>query len=80
MDYPTDAAKIVAITNTLREQLTRIAKQIKELEALAKPPVVQELVIARRAAEDARMRLGMGGAYARGLDPLENKFQDQKQG
>lgn len=60
--------------DAIREELTKIASRIKVCEMVAKPPVVQELVLARRHAEDARMRLGCAGAFERGLDPWANKF------
>ena len=71
--------EIIDGTNDLREYFAEGARRLKTLEAVAKPPVVQELVIARRSAEDSRYRLGYAGAYARGLDPLAHTFPDQKE-
>lgn len=71
---------VIEETNALRADLAIIAKRIRLLEGVSQPPVVQELVLARRAAEDSRYRLGYAGAYARGLDPLEHTFPDQKKG
>lgn len=40
-----------------RNQLIKVEEWIKNRELRTKPPIVQELVLARRHVEDARMRL-----------------------
>lgn len=54
---------------SVRHTLTEVINDIKTLEGSAKPPVVQELVIARRSAEDSRMRLGVAHTLDAGKDP-----------
>lgn len=62
---------------TLEEQLIDhrylLSKQLHYLtvatERKAEPPVVQEIVLARRALEDARMRLGVALTLVKGNDP-----------
>jgi hypothetical protein len=41
----------------------------KWFEGKVQPPVVQEVVLARRAVEDARMRLGVAKTKLAGNDP-----------
>ena len=62
---------------TLEEQIVEhrelLARQINYMtitERKALPPAVQELVLARRHLEDARMRLGVALALTNGNDPL----------
>lgn len=62
---------------TLEEQLVdhryRLSRQLSYLkvtEKKAEPPVVQEIVLARRALEDARMRLGVALTLLKGDDPF----------
>lgn len=52
-----------------REKLAKRIKEMQELEKRAIPPAVQELVLARRSLEDARMRTGVALAYLKGDDP-----------
>ena len=59
-------SKLVEIRTDLITPITTVQDLIKE----AKPPVVQELVLAQRHLEDARMRLGVALAYEEGKDPL----------
>jgi len=58
---------------TLRSELKEILGHLNITEQTLSTPAVQEVVIARRAVEDARMRLGVALAYVSGKDPLENK-------
>lgn len=58
-----------------RDLLTRQINYATITERKAEPPVVQEIVLARRHLEDARMRLGVAQALARGLDPFANKVE-----
>lgn len=57
----------------LRDNLSSHINRLKELEKESAPPVVQELVLARRAAEDYRMRLGVATAYLKGQDPFRDR-------
>lgn len=59
----------------VRDRLTEVIGWIGYLEKKQNPPVVQELVLARRAAEDSRMRLGVGSAYIQGFDPWTNTVE-----
>lgn len=77
-EYDEETQQIIDETNDLREYFAEGARRIKALEGKSKPPMVQELVLARRHAEDTRYRLGYAGAFARGLDPLAHTFPDQK--
>lgn len=54
----------------LREDLAKVIRDVVKAEETLVPPAVQEAVIARRALEDARMRLGVALAYVNGNDPL----------
>lgn len=42
-------------------------------EGKLKPPAVQEVILARRHAEDARMRLGVAQAKSNGVYPWDSK-------
>ena len=61
--------EIIAIRN---EQSTLI-NRIKNLAGMTKPPVVQEIILAQRATEDSRMRLGVALGYHRGTDPFRDR-------
>lgn len=67
----------VITVDSVRDVLTGVIDSIKELEMVASPPTVQEYVLARRAAEDARMRLGVGAAYEAGHNPWESKVENK---
>jgi len=54
----------------IRTNLVTTITTVQDLILEAKPPVVQELVLAQRHLEDARMRLGVALAYEEGKDPL----------
>jgi hypothetical protein len=41
-------------------------------------PVVQELVLAQRHLEDARMRLGIAECYEKGINPWISKVEPQQ--
>lgn len=60
---------------TIRTELTDIIKRGEALERSLAPPVVQEAVLARRNAEDARMRFGVAQAKLKGFDPWANKVE-----
>lgn len=52
---------------------------LRDLEKEAGPPIVQEIVLARRAVEDARMRLGVAIGYQNGDDPFTvNLVKEEK--
>ena len=62
------------------DQLTRARNQVLsthtflgKLKAESQPPVVQEIVLAERALEEARMRLGVARAYLAGDDPFKHE-------
>jgi len=63
----------------IREQLTDTLQLIRQIEASATPPQVQEIVIARRAVEDARMRLGVSEAYGKEFDPWSNQVNKKEE-
>ena len=75
MDQPSVGGKLVYT----RAKLSKRIKEIQELETQSKPPVVQELVLARRHLEDARMRLGVAMALERGEDPWQSGNPKPKQ-
>lgn len=75
MDEPTIGGKLVI----QRAKLSKRIHELQDLEKQSKPPVVQELVLARRHLEDARMRLGVAMALERGDDPWQNGNQKVKQ-
>lgn len=65
---------------SLEEQLTDhrylISKQLRYLKvtaAKAQPPVVQEIVLAQRHLEDARMRMGVALTLLKGEDPFKQE-------
>jgi hypothetical protein len=60
----------------LRSALSSVLQQINDLEQLTTPPVVQEIVLARRHLEDARMRLGVALTYTKGENPWRASAQD----
>jgi hypothetical protein len=63
------------LTTVLREEITSQLTRLKEDIKNSKPPEVQELVLAQRHLEDARMRLGVAEAYHKGFDPWANKVE-----
>lgn len=56
----------------LRNLLTKDIDDCEDLEKTCVPPAVQEVVLARRALEDARMRLGVALTYVNGKQPFES--------
>lgn len=66
----TRAEQVNAI-NEIREDIAEALNKLKTLET--KPPVVQEVILAQRHLEDARMRLGVARTYVEGKNPLEGK-------
>ena len=65
------------LTTTLRAEISRMLERLKKDTENSKPPEVQELVLAQRHLEDARMRLGVSEAYHKGLDPWANKVSSK---
>lgn len=57
----------------LRTELAKTIASVQSYEGKYTPPVVQEVVLARRALEDARMRLGVALTLEQGFDPLGTK-------
>lgn len=55
-----------------RGQLSAVIRVLRLAEKTATPPAVQEIVLARRDAESARMRLGVAMTYMKGEDPFAN--------
>lgn len=53
----------------LRAQVTATLNDLRSYSQGAQPPVIQELVLAQRHLEDARMRLGVARTYENGEDP-----------
>lgn len=57
----------------LRALIVKDIEDCGDIEAVLTPPAVQEVVLARRHLEDARMRLGVALAVVNGNDPLGQK-------
>lgn len=60
----------------LRTTLSGVIHTLNEDIITAKPPVVQELILALRHVEDARMRLGVAKTYQLGNDPWTTKVKE----
>ena len=52
-----------------RRTLALVRNRIERLARQSMPPIVQEVVLAQREAENARMRLGVALALVNGVDP-----------
>lgn len=65
MDSPINAS-----INSLRESISDNIEEVRAIVEMAKPPVVQEVILAQRALEDARMRLAVARTYQQGDDPF----------
>lgn len=65
MDSPINAS-----INSLRESIADDIEEVRAIVEMAKPPVVQEVILAQRALEDARMRLAVARTYQQGKDPF----------
>lgn len=63
----------------LRSKLAKRIYQVQELEKQVDAPAVQELVLARRHLEDARMRVGVAMAHLKGQDPWASGFNVKKE-
>ena len=63
------------VTTVLRNEISGQLERLKEDIKNSKPPEVQELVLAQRHLEDARMRLGVAEAYHKGFDPWTNQVE-----
>lgn len=61
----------------LRTQVTATLENLRNYQQGITAPVIQELVLAQRHLEDARMRLGVALAYEKGLDPWTNKVEEK---
>ena len=59
--------------DNLRAQITATLENLTNYMQGTKPPVVQELTLAQRHLEDARMRLGVARTYENGENPLASK-------
>lgn len=68
MDNPVNAS-----INSLREALSDDIEEVRTMIEMSKPPVVQELILAQRHLEDARMRLAVAKTYLNGEDPFVEK-------
>lgn len=66
-----------AVNVAVRAAITDMLRDLKQEIDGAKPPVVQELVLAQRHLEDARMRLGVAEAYEKGFDPWSNQVSEK---
>lgn len=58
-----------------RQFLSSLIRNLEDAEKMARPPVVQEIVLARRHVEDARMRLGVALTYVKGHNPWVNQSE-----
>jgi hypothetical protein len=57
----------------LRVAVANVILDTQKAQETCVPPAVQEVVLAIRHLEDARMRLGVALAYVNGNDPLGQK-------
>lgn len=57
----------------LRADLADHIRDVQKSQETLVPPAVQEVVLATRDLESARMRLGVALAYVNGQDPLGAK-------
>jgi len=73
----TNDTELITELETTREVLGQRVIHAKEVEALSRPPIVQELVLARRDMENARMRLGVALAMLKGHDPWSSKVKNK---
>jgi hypothetical protein len=65
--------------NMVREALAECREKVEVIAKDAKPPVVQEIILAQRHIEDARMRLGVARTLQQGNDPwIEQNNQESK--
>lgn len=53
----------------IRAGASEMLSAMQEVESEATPPIVQEVILARRHVENARMRLGVALALQNGHDP-----------
>lgn len=60
----------------LREEIGKMLTKLKTEVQTGTPPAVQELVLAQRHLEDARMRLGVADAYYKGFDPWSSRVDE----
>lgn len=75
----TRVSKILAIDDikNLRNSLTADHTAIVEMIKTSSSPVVQELILAQRHIEDARMRLGVALGYEQGNDPWSGNLKKE---
>jgi hypothetical protein len=62
----------------LRSDITIILGRLAEYIPGVQKPVVQELVLAQRHLEDARIRLGVAECYEKGINPWINKVEPKR--
>jgi hypothetical protein len=62
----------------LRSDITLLMGHLAEYIPGTETPVVQELVLAQRHLEDARMRLGVAECYEKGINPWINKVEPKQ--
>jgi hypothetical protein len=62
----------------LRSDITIILGRLAEYIPGVQQPVVQEVVLAQRHLEDARMRLGVAECYEKGVNPWINKVEPKR--
>ena len=62
----------------LRRDITIILGRLAEYIPGTQRPVVQEVILAQRHLEDARMRLGVAECYEKGVNPWINKVEPKR--
>jgi len=78
MNVPMTDAELIEKLEKERLTLSLSRKRVERLSQRTLPPNVQEIVIAQRAIEDARMRLGVALARIKGHDPWANEIKEAK--
>lgn len=61
----------------MRDLLSQVISGAKQLEKKYPFPALAEVVLARRAAEDSRLRLGVANAYLNEQEPFEYKHDKE---
>lgn len=80
-DENTGASQEMTLEQQIEQHRDLCSKQIKYAEITAKkavPPVVQEIVLAQRHLEDARMRFGVALTKLKGFDPWVSQVKKEK--
>lgn len=74
-----EAQQQMSVVDQLDDMRNRISVLLKynkvEMIGRSEPPVVQELVLAQRSLEDARMRFGVAEALLKGFDPWTSQVE-----